>query len=101
MTDRTYLDAIEDNPNATPEQRTALALTGLLSIVVDTTRREEREEDLIRAHDEADAALGRVLALADTFAANPRATLKPTAFEWVADQIRKAVDGPPPTEDDA
>ena len=90
---RTCLTAITESPNAIPEQRIALALTGILAAIVEMTDRDARENTLARLHDEADAALGRVLALADSLDAHPGAALKPTAFGDLAASIRTAVDG--------
>ena len=87
-----FLAAINENPAAINEQRIALALSGILAAVLEAQAREDREESLVRLHDTADAALGRVLALADTLDANPRATLKPRAFGELAAAIRKAVE---------
>ena len=73
--------------------RCADALTGLLAFVVQHDESEREVERAHKLHDEADAALGRVLMLAENLDANPRATLKPVAFADLAKRIRNAVDG--------
>lgn len=71
----------------------AFALVGLLENVEDHAEQESKEDFLRGKWDECDAALGRVLELADILDANPHATLKPTAFRELAARIRAAVDG--------
>jgi hypothetical protein len=77
------------------------ALIGLLSLTVDAASAEEQESIAQQKWDECDAALGRVLALADTLDAYPNATLKPMAFGELAARIRAAVDGTEPDGESA
>ena len=60
---------------------------------VEAHAEQETQEDFLRGKwDECDAALGRVLELADELDGHPHATLKPTAFRELAERIRKAID---------
>ena len=94
-----YLTTIENNPDATPEQRTALALTGILATVVEIAAKDGEEEFLRGKWDECDAALGRVLDLANELDGHPGASLKPTAFGDLAARICAAVYDEPTATD--
>lgn len=78
----------------------AAATTGLLAAVTEHAEQESREDFLRGKWDACDAALGRVLELADQLDAYPHATLKPTAFGDLAKRIRGAVDGEPESTED-
>lgn len=72
----------------------AAALTGLLSLAIEGYEGDEREDRLDKLHTEADDALGRVLALADELeATGSGSSLKPVAFQVLAQRIREAVEG--------
>lgn len=75
----------------TPQAATPRALTGLLTLALAACEQVEADDTYARLHSEADAAIGRVLELADELDAESRSALKPVAFTDLATRIREAL----------
>ncbi len=93
-------DAVSDSPDArsVPTLLGGIlhALTGLLENVEEIRGEHDRDEYARKQWDACDAALGRVIDVADELDRSPNATLKPVAFPALAKQIRDAINGEAP-----